>query len=88
MLQVRAEPAESVIKKFRRNTCNGEQRLFSGYLQHLSKYISRGMPLHFRGNLACSRLPLIAVAGVAPATQVHCTIMPGAHLQHLSKHIN
>ena len=23
MLQVRAEPAESVIKKFRRNTCNG-----------------------------------------------------------------
>jgi hypothetical protein len=25
MLQVRAEPAESAIKKFRRNTCNGEE---------------------------------------------------------------
>jgi len=24
MLQVRAEPVESMIKKFRRNTCNGE----------------------------------------------------------------
>jgi len=31
MLQVRAKPAESIIKKFRRNTCNGEksQRLKS-----------------------------------------------------------
>ena len=27
MLQVRAEPAESMIKKFRRNTCNGERHL-------------------------------------------------------------
>ena len=85
MLQVRAEPVESVTKKFRRNTCNGNQRLFGGYLQHMSKCISWGMSLHFRGNFACSRLPLIAVAGVAPATQVHCTSMPGAHLQHLSK---
>jgi len=32
MLQVRAEPAESMIKKFRRNTCNGEQRLYNGKL--------------------------------------------------------
>jgi hypothetical protein len=31
MLQVRAKPAESFIKKFRRNTCNGE----------ISKFISR-----------------------------------------------
>jgi hypothetical protein len=29
MLQVCAEPAESTIKKIRRNTCNGEQRLFN-----------------------------------------------------------
>jgi hypothetical protein len=33
MLQVRAEPAESTIKKFRRNTCNGDQRQFGGNLQ-------------------------------------------------------
>ena len=28
-----------------------------------------------------------AVAGVAPATQEHCTSMFCAHLQHLSKYI-
>ena len=33
MLQVRAEPAESVIKKFRRNTCNGDQRCFGGNIR-------------------------------------------------------
>jgi hypothetical protein len=33
MLQVRAESSESVIKKFRRNTCNGDQRLFGGNLR-------------------------------------------------------
>ena len=30
MLQVRAELAESKIKKFRRNTCNGDQRQLGG----------------------------------------------------------
>jgi len=30
--------------------------------------------------------PLRAVSGVAPATQAHFTIMPGAHQQHLSKY--
>jgi len=33
MLQVRAETAESMIKKFRRNTCNGEQRRLGGNLR-------------------------------------------------------
>jgi len=33
MLQVRAEHAGSVIKKFRRNTCNGDQRQLGGNKQ-------------------------------------------------------
>jgi len=54
MLQVRAEPAESIIKTFRRNTCNGEQRRFGWCLQYMSNYISLRkynswrMPVHFR----------------------------------------
>jgi len=40
MLQVRAEPADSMIKKFRRNTCNGDQRQFGGTQHAIRKYNS------------------------------------------------